>query len=247
MIEQAKRGIGERDYRQRMKPSGGMVSYRIVRDESDLQVSSLTNLRQLAEQLLDEARVIVEGYISQHADFAAALQPIDIKDAPKMIQEMAAAAQLCSVGPMASVAGAVAAYVGKGLRVQSKEVVIENGGDLFLCGDQERTIGIYAGDSPLSWQLGLKVNSCGAELGLCTSSASVGPSLSLGKCDAAVVLADTTIVADALATALGNRISDSSEIAGALEWANSLPGVKGTMAIVGDKMGACGQMELVEL
>ncbi len=246
MIKKAKKGFGERKYRHRVK-SSGLVCFRLMEGESDLQVSACRDLQQAGIGLLREVRGVLQDYINQNQAFASALAPLEIQAAPNIILQMSAAAKHCAVGPMAAVAGAVAQEIGRGLRALSSELIIENGGDLYLCGKQQRTVAIYAGDSPLSWKLGLKVNPAGGELGVGTSSASVGPSLSFGAVDAAVVLADSAIMADALATALGNKIERRQDIAMALEWAHALPGVKGALAIVGEDMGACGELELVEL
>jgi len=82
---------------------------------------------------------------------------------------------------------------------------------------------------------------------VCTSSATVGHSLSLGRADAACVLAPSAALADAAATALGNRVHGPDTIAPALSWVATLPDILGAVVIVGEKLGAWGRVELVPL
>ncbi len=120
---------------------------------------------------------------------------------------MAAAAQTAGVGPMAAVAGAIAECVGRELLEFSPEVIVENGGDIFLKVSHRRTVGIFAGDSPLTGRIGIQIEARDTPLGVCTSSGTVGHSLSFGRADAVVVLAPAAALADAAATAIGNRVS----------------------------------------
>jgi hypothetical protein len=84
-------------------------------------------------------------------------------------------------------------------------------------------------------------------LGLCTSSGTVGPSLSFGKADAAIVLANSAALADAAASALGNRVQSAEDIQPALEYLQTIPGVLGGAAIIGEHLGAWGEVELVRV
>jgi hypothetical protein len=124
---------------------------------------------------------------------------------------------------------------------------VENGGDIFLAIAQPATVALFAGRSPLSHRVGLHLAPSLSPLGVCTSSASVGHSLSLGRADAACVLAGSAALADAAATALGNRVQGPDTIAPALEWIAALPDILGAVVIVGEKLGAWGQVELAPL
>jgi ApbE superfamily uncharacterized protein (UPF0280 family) len=137
--------------------------------------------------------------------------------------------------------------VGRQLAPLSPEVIVENGGDIFLAIEQPATVALFAGRSPLSHRVGLKLDPSLSPLGVCTSSASVGHSLSLGRADAACVLAPSAALADAAATALGNRVQGPDTIPPALEWAAALPGILGALVIVGAKLGAWGGVELAPL
>ena len=95
--------------------------------------------------------------------------------------------------------------------------------------------------------MGLKIDPGLTPLGVCTSSGTVGHSFSFGRADAACVLAHSSALADAAASALGNRVQNAGDIAAALEWAATAPDLLGAVVIVGDKLGAWGRVELVPL
>jgi len=157
---------------------------------------------------------------------------------------MAEAGFKASVGPMASVAGAIAYFVGEELSRFSPEIIIENGGDIYLKSRQNRIIGIYAGKSPLSGKLGLEIKGREAPIGISTSSGTVGHSLSFGKADAVVVLAENAILSDAIATGIGNLILQEADIASGIERAQKIPGIKGIVIIKGEIMGTWGDIKL---
>jgi ApbE superfamily uncharacterized protein (UPF0280 family) len=234
-------------YRRRMRPAD-LASFVVRIGESDLHISASRELPGLARRELEVARAGIEGYIRAHPKFQTTLEPWPADaDAPPVVRAMIAAGAAAGVGPMAAVAGAVAAAVGRALLGQCREVIVENGGDIFLASREERVAAVFAGESPLSMKLGLKLPPCPDGGGLATSSGTVGPSLSFGQADAAVALAADAALADAAATAIGNRVKKPGDLAAAMEFAENLPGLSGALAIIGENLAAWGEMELVEL
>ncbi|MFQ5988107.1 MAG: UPF0280 family protein, partial [Dehalococcoidia bacterium] len=180
--------------------------------------------------------------------FAISLEPLSVgRNAPSLVREMAAAAQKASVGPMAAVAGAIAERVGRDLLPFSDEVIVENGGDIFIKTSQERLIGVYAGESTLTGRIAFAIQPEETPLGVCTSSGSVGHSLSFGIADAVIVFSPSTSLADAAATAIGNRVSSASDIPKALEFAQGIQGLKGAAVIKDDHMGLFGQIKMADV
>ncbi|MDD3580815.1 MAG: UPF0280 family protein [Desulfobacca sp.] len=237
----------ERTYRTRMA-RGQLTAFRVVIKETDLLVLATQDLSSLTRDLVCQERYQLERYIAAHPEFLHTLTPWPPDPfAPAVVQEMIAAAALVGVGPMAAVAGAVAEQVGRALQAYSPEVIVENGGDIFLAVPGQATVAIYAGHSPLSQRVGIQVEAGQSPLGICTSSGTVGHSFSRGRADAACVLAPSATLADAAATALGNRITDAPAITKALDWVAQVPGLLGAVVIVGDKLGAWGEVELVPL
>jgi ApbE superfamily uncharacterized protein (UPF0280 family) len=158
---------------------------------------------------------------------------------------MAEAARAAHVGPMAAVAGAIAEAVGNDLLLYSPEVIVENGGDIYMKSLQQRHVGIYAGSSPFTGKIALKISPEDTPLGICTSSGTVGHSLSLGVADAVIVLAPSTALADALATAIGNRIKKSEDIDTEIKKARETEGITGLVIIKDDRIGFWGTISLV--
>jgi hypothetical protein len=160
---------------------------------------------------------------------------------------MARAAAAAGVGPMAAVAGAIAENVGKGLLSRTKQVIVENGGDVFARTRQPVIMGIYAGSSPLSGHIGLRVGGGDTPIGVCTSSGTIGHSLSLGAADAVCVVSPSCAVADAAATAIGNQLDSAADISKAIAFGRGIGHVNAVVIIVGDRIGCWGAVELVSL
>ena len=148
---------------------------------------------------------------------------------------------------MASVAGAINEFVGTELLAFAPEVIIENGGDIFLKSLRKRIIGIYAGKSPLTGKIGLEINGEDTPLGICTSSGTVGHSLSYGQADAVVVLSNSSALADAAATAIGNLIKQPDDIPSGIEFAKGIEELKGLLIIIDDKMGLWGEVNICQI
>ena len=250
----------QRGYRRRSL-APGLAAFSVRVEESDLYILTSADAGQseyLARERLLFYRQQLERYIARRPEFLTSFVAIEDDDvAPPIVRAMLEAASLAGVGPMAAVAGAVAEYVGRDLLAAGSgadsggEVVVENGGDLFLARRQDMVVEIFAADSPHSGRVGVKLAANAMPAGLCTSSATIGHSLSLGSADAATVLADSAALADAVATRLGNGIGPEHGrdcgIAAALEDTLAIAGVRGALVIRGKLLGAAGEIELVSL
>lgn len=236
-----------RTYRHRVKDED-LISFNVVVKETDLYIRASSNLRRKAHKLVLKYRRALEKYIERHPLFLTSLEPLPVgNDAPHMVKEMAKAAGRVGIGPMASVAGAIAEFVGSELLAFSPEIIVENGGDIYLKSSRKRLVGIYASKSPFTGKLGLEINGQDTPLGICTSSGTIGHSLSYGKADAVVVLSQSAVLADAAATAIGNLIKQPGDIPSGIEFAKGIEGLKGVIIIEGDKVGLWGEVELCQL
>jgi len=145
---------------------------------------------------------------------------------------------------MAGVAGAVAEYVGSGLLPYTDDLIVENGGDLFMKSQSDRIMLVYAGeDSPFRDRLILKLKARQEPYGVCTSSAHIGHSLSLGKTDATVIIAPSAITADVFATAIGNLVKNEEDIERGLELVQDCGELLGALVVIGERVGAWGEIE----
>jgi len=235
----------ERVYR-RCLHSTDLIQFEVRVGESDLLIAAGQDLRAVARRSVIRHRRELKEYIAQHSEFRTSTGPLPCDEqARPVIRMMQAASQKTGVGPMAAVAGAIAQVVGEDLLKVSSEIVVENGGDVFISSCRPRVASIFAGDSPLSQRVGIRLKGSQLPLGICTSAGSVGPSYSGGNADAVVVVARDTALADAAATAAGNLVESKRDIKRALEFAMGLDScVIGIVVIIGDHIGARGDIEL---
>lgn len=233
-----------------MVDQGALLATSITVQETDLYILADQEVHGPAHNLIVTCRGQIENYIASHPQFAVSLSPLALDNlAPAIIQAMLKAARAADVGPMAAVAGAIAEFVGQGLLKNglTREVMVENGGDIFLFRRRQCLSAIYAGESPLSNRIGLRIEPGKMPLGICTSSGSIGHSLSFGGADSVTVLAHNTALADTAATRLGNELKNDDDMAHTLDVAKNISGLQGVVVIKNETMGAWGDIELVKL
>lgn len=235
-----------RSYRKRVQHDD-LVGFAVCVDETDLHICAAGEYKEQAVKAVREARTPIIAHGKSHPEFFTSLTPLPVPNGVREpVRTMYEAANVAGVGPMAAVAGAVAQYVGEKLHHLSPDVIVENGGDVYLISTRSRVVAIHAGASPLSKKIGIALPE-GQACGVCTSSGTVGHSLSLGKADAAVVISPSAALADAVATALANRVKGPEDVASALEWVQGIAGIVHAAVIINDTLGAWGQFDLVPL
>ena len=240
-----------RSYR-KLANAEGLLEAHVKVKETDLHIQADRDVKRRVEELVLECRLQLEDYIIHSPEFLTSLTPIPMDfTAPPIIKHMFDAARKAGVGPMAAVAGGVAEYVGTQLLKEGvEEIIIENGGDIFISRGENTTISIYAGTSPLSCRVGLEL-SPPMPWGVCTSSATIGHSLSMGEADSVTVVAKSTYLADAAATRLGNEVGGGTDqkenVQRALEVAQNIEEIGGAVVICGEAMGAVGDVKLVNI
>lgn len=224
------------------------VAFPVVSGETDLFIKADRDLSEQAREAVLRCRAEIEGYMAGRPAFRASLVPLDPdSQAPRIVQDMLQAAGRVSVGPMAAVAGAIAEHVGTVLRDFSEEVIVENGGDIYLALRHPAVVGLFAGPSPLNMRLGIRVPADATPCGICTSSGTVGPSLSFGNADAVTVWAPSTALADATATYLGNLVGSPGDIEPALQRAREIADIRAVVIVAGGRIGVWGPLDLVQL
>ncbi len=224
-----------------------LVSFNVVVKETDLYIRASRNLKSKVLKLVLKYRDTLERYIERHPLFLTSLEPCPVDDdAPRIVKSMLESTRKVGVGPMAAVAGAIAEFVGTELLAFSPEVIIENGGDIYLKSLEKRIVGIYAGKSSFTGKIGLEIAGEDTPLGICTSSGTVGHSLSFGKADAVVVLSQSATLADAAATAIGNLIKQPGDIPSGIELAKGIEGLKGLLIIIDEKVGLWGEVKICQ-
>jgi len=230
-----------------------LFHFRVVVGETDLDIAVRNGQyrEDIADQVKDyviQTQRLLIKYIESDPDFLTALQPHrPLPGAPCAVIEMCEKTKLAGVGPMAAVAGLFSESVGKLLARYSRDVIVENGGDIWLKSSRVRRVGIYAGSSPFSYRIGMEILPSRTPLGICTSSGTIGHSLSFGCADAVVIVSPSAVLADAAATAACNMVQTCGDLEKAVSFALNIPGVAGAAAIMGDKMAVRGEVKLVPL
>ncbi len=192
-------------------------------------------------------RTEMEAYLLVDPVFGKTFKPHAVKpNAPEIVNRMAEAARRAGVGPMAAVAGAFSEAVGQHLMQQFpiQEIVVENGGDIFLKINRNLLMSVYAGNSPLSEKIGIEIPADQSPLGVCTSAGTVGPSVSLGKTDATMIVCRNTALADALATTFGNLVQVPEDVQQVTQQTERFPEILSAVIICRDKIGIRGQFEM---
>lgn len=227
------------------------MGFQAVVEQTDLWVVARRDLRREVLQAVNACRGLLQAHIARQSEFATSLEPVEVwADASQIIQDMARAGRICGVGPMAAVAGAVAQWVAAWIAEHCPEagptLLVENGGDLYLRSDRERIIGLLAlpeGESSLGLRLGPEDFPCA----LCSSSGTIGHSLSFGQADLVAARSRDAALADAAATALGNLLCSPKDMPLVMQRAEALAehGLDGVFAQCGDQVGVWGRMDLV--
>ena len=193
--------------------------------------------------MLVDLRRQMDAYLLMDPAYKAALTPYNAGlEAPAILKEMSRVSHKTGIGPMSAVAGAVAKKVADFLGTQ--EVIVENGGDIYAQAASDMDISVFAGQSPLSEKIGLHIPAADFPLGICTSSGTVGPSLSLGRADAVMIVCKDVMLADSYATEMANRIKTVNDLQPVIDRISDIPEILGAIAVKDDRMAITGQFEL---
>jgi len=192
-------------------------------------------------------RNILDSHIREIPEFLSSLSPLSAPDhVHPLVHEMYEASSAAGAGPMSAVAGAIAEYICKDLiaRFRFPEVIVENGGDIFMKLTSAAMISVYAGTSPLSEKTGLLVKPENTPLSVCCSSGTVGHSLSMGLADACMIACRSGARADAYATAFCNKVKSNEMVGEVMEQALQIPDILSVVIIKDDKIGIGGSIEI---
>ncbi len=204
-------------------------------------------MKEVAIEKIKQLRNKFDTYIQAEPFFKKSLKPFHpTKITPPEAIEMAVAAEKAGIGPMSAVAGLFAREVGEEIlqNFSVTEMVIENGGDIYVLLKNELVLSVFAGDSILSERIGLIIPPCKNKFGICTSAGTVGPSISYGKADAVVVICDDILLADAFATAFGNKVKSPNDIEKVIKQSEKYPEILSLLIICEDKIGIRGDYEM---
>ncbi len=249
----------ERNYRLNTSKQKNEQQIRIVVEESDIFLSctDLIEKNEILSFVHDELyylRQILKSYILIHPEFQTSLMPIKSDSSANLIiQEMLSASSLVNIGPFAAVAGTVSEYLayrvsnflqGKNL---PKDVLVENGGDIFIISTSERVVALL--DKPQeSIKIGLLLEPTQG-VSLCASSSTIGHSLSFGKAELVTILATKGSVADCMATACCNMLKSKDDFQRVLSFFEEIKphGLIGIFASCDNEILAFGDIKLTAI
>ncbi len=237
-----------RQYRTLCQARQGEVAFQIMLAESDIRIVTCNTAPHLPSRMLEtlgKLRADIQGWTHLYPEFRTSLSPLPIPThAPQIIMRMCQAAQKAHVGPFAAVAGSIAQMLAEAH--PAPNIIVENGGDVYMVSQKERLVALLA-DPTSGVSMGLQLSHDAFPVALCASSATIGHSLSLGHGDLAVVRAKDAALADAVATALGNRVRSAATTQDALHFGQNIAGVDGLFVQCHATIGVWGNMELVAL
>ncbi|WP_243547309.1 UPF0280 family protein [Pseudodesulfovibrio tunisiensis] len=239
----------DRTYREMVRPGTDEVRFQVAVEQTDLLVVAETDLSVEISSFVTRVRGDIKNWILFHPQFLESLVPVPVPDsAPEIVRCMARAAEICGVGPMAAVAGAVSQAVADEFVSRSPNILIENGGDTYLHSTHERVVALLP-EPESGAMMGLRIEKDGFPASICASSATIGHSLSLGHGDLVAVRARSGAFADAAATHLCNMLGSAADLGPVLERTRQLAdkGLQGIFAQCNGKLAAWGELELVAL
>lgn len=228
-------------------------SFRVVYLETDLwiavdQDSYHPDMEDYALKRVIICRRLLDKHIESNPAFLKSLIPLPLPSPSprKILKEMYLSSAKAGTGPMSAVAGAVAEHMYKELcrKFKIKEIVIENGGDIFMRVTAPAVISVYAGTSPLSEKIGIEITPDLSPLSVCCSSGTIGHSLSLGTADACMIACKSGAQADAYATAFCNEVKEKDDVTKATEMAVKKSDILSVIIIKDDKAGVAGKIEM---
>ena len=234
----------ERFYRNLIKVEN-LKKFVVKVKETDILVFAEKNLKKEIEEEVKKQREILERYIKIHPEFYFSFSPVEVESNEEIIKLMSLSSKLTKTGPMASVAGAIAEIIGRKFLPLSEEIFIENGGDIFLNLKNEVKIGIYAGKSPFSMKIGIKIKRENP-VGIATSSGTVGHSFSYGDADAVTVISNSSAFSDGAATYFGNLIKGKIDKELIEREINDFPFIEGMLIIREKELFVWGKIELIK-
>jgi hypothetical protein len=228
-----------------------MIKRRILIEETSIIVKSDVEPYHLDTFILKQ-REELKSYIRMHNEFQTSLEPLKVGEAPLIVRMMGKAADIGGVGPMAAVAGTISQLsLNFLLKQDARYVIVDNGGDVALKTNKDVVMGLYAGESLLSGKIGFKIKHQRTPMGICTSSGTVGHSISFGQADSVTVFASEASIADTLATSIANHATGDKHneaVENCLGKAEEFrEHFRGVLVVVGEAAGTLGKIpQLVE-
>lgn len=131
---------------------------------------------------------------------------------------------------------------------KATEIIIENGGDIFILPLEKSApviAGIFSGLGSKFSGLALKIEPALQGTAVCSSSGRMGHSISFGDCDLCTVVSKNAALADAAATLGGNMVKTEGDLEASAEKLAAIKGVDGVLLIKNEKLAIAGRMPAI--
>ncbi len=227
---------------------GNLYEYGLTINESTIHLKS--DKKEAIMESIEKIkyhRQELTNYVRDHPDFQYALKPVKMEStAPRIVQLMVKSSRVADVGPMASVAGALADFgLEAMLKTGANIAVVENGGEIAAYTRKPILVTILSGSLKLSGKIGFNLTEDDCPLGIATSSSKTGHAISFGEADSVTIVADTASLADAAATSVCNSVVGKDvkkSVQMGLERAKGIKGIRGALIIRGEHVGIAGRL-----
>jgi ApbE superfamily uncharacterized protein (UPF0280 family) len=212
----------------------------------DIQVQDMTLHITAPEDFAEESRAAALGfweqlqsYVLRDPEFQASKRPLSeiAEDAPEIVKEMTGAASAAGVGPMFTFRGAVVDQVGRFLGEQLQEVTVACDGDYFLKARKRMKLAVKRrGGAPITISIPPTREGVGVSTTLGRGRGGGGP-------DGLAVIAQSCMAADAAAAGVQALLPKPDGFGMSLHYLRRVPGVRGGVVVVGDRIGVAGGVE----
>jgi uncharacterized protein len=213
----------------------------------DIQVQDLVLHITAPDDFAEESRAAalsfweqLQSYALRNPRFRQSKRPLGTPpaDAPEIVREMVAASTDAGVGPMFTFRGAVTDQVGRFLAGSLNEVTVSCDGDYFIMTRKRMKLAVRRrGGQPIT----VAVDPSKTGVGISTT---LGRGRGGGGPDGLAVLAGSCMLADAAAAGVQAILPKPDGFKLALRYLRKVPGVKGGVVVLGERIGVAGAVEI---
>jgi len=218
----------------------GQTSFEVPVQDFTVRVSARVELYEEARAAAMQVWEQLQSYGIRHREFRTSKRPLTVPDdAPDIVRRMASVSRAVGVGPMFTIQGALTEHVGRLLAPHAPELAVTTGGDYFLVSRKRAKLAVHQGaGEPMS----IVIRPDLGPIGVYTTMGRLQTPAETA--DAVIVVADSCILADAVATAVMAILRKPDALAGALRFIRSFQGVHGGIVVMGERIGLAGSVEI---
>jgi hypothetical protein len=215
----------------------------------DIQVQDMVMHINAPDDFAEESRAAalsfweqLQSYALRNPQFRTSKRPLTSvpEDAPEVVREMVTASRNAGVGPMFTFRGAVTDQVGRFLSGSLSEVTVSCDGDYFIQTKKRMRLAVKRhGGAPIVVAVEPSKRGVGVSTTLGRGRDHAGP-------DGLAVIASSCMLADAAAAGVQALLPKEGGFKLALQYLRKVPGVRGGVVVVGERIGVAGGVEIAQ-